>query len=83
MTLTGLTLAKAAPAARDLADHLAALTDEQLQSLAYGEHATIILEWEVPEWLAEAAYDEQDRRMDAMILAGTQTALTLARRLAA
>jgi hypothetical protein len=65
---TGLT---AAPAPRDLAAHLAALTAEQLQSLAYGEYATIVLDCDIPDWLAEAAYDEQDRRLALAIANGT------------
>ena len=32
-------------------------------SEAYGEHAPIPLLADIPDWLAEAAYDEQDRRM--------------------
>lgn len=31
--------------------------------LAYGEHAPIPLLADIPAWLAEAAYDEHDRRM--------------------
>ncbi|CAN5168099.1 hypothetical protein BH09PSE1_BH09PSE1_09300 [soil metagenome] len=52
-------LALAAPAA--LA-RLRTATDEQLTSLAYGETAPVPLLADVPAWLAEAAYDELDRR---------------------
>lgn len=74
--LTPLAASGNAPAKRDLAAHLAALTDEQLQSLAYGEHANVVLDCEVPDWLADAAYDEQDRRMEAMLAAGTHPAFS-------
>jgi hypothetical protein len=47
----------------NLAEALSACTDDELASLAYGEHAPIPLLADVPAWLAEAAYDEQDRRM--------------------
>lgn len=47
----------------NLAEALAGCTDDELASLAYGEHAPIPLMADVPAWLAEAAYDEQDRRM--------------------
>jgi hypothetical protein len=47
----------------NLAEALAVLTDEELVSLAYGEHAPIPLLADIPAWLAEAAYDEHDRRM--------------------
>ena len=46
-----------------LAEALAACTDDELLSLAYGEHAPIPLLADVPAWLAEAAYDEHDQRM--------------------
>jgi hypothetical protein len=69
--LTILAASGNAPAKRDLAAHLAALTDGQLQSLVYGEHAEVVLDCEVPLWLADAAYDEQDRRMEAKIANGT------------
>lgn len=72
---TALTISQTTiPARRDLAAHLAALTDGQMQSLAYGEHANVVLEAEIPDWLAEAAYDEQDRRMMAKLAAGTHPA---------
>jgi hypothetical protein len=74
--LTILAASGNAPAKRDLAAHLAALTDGQLQSLAYGEHANEVLDCEIPDWLAEAAYDEQDRRMMAMLAAGTHPAFS-------
>lgn len=75
MTTTALALVTAATLAkRTLAEHLAALTDGQLQSLAYGEHAEVVLDCEIPDWLAEAAYDEQDRRMVAALASGTHPA---------
>ena len=42
---------------------LASCTDDQLVSLAHGEHAPTPLLADVPSWLAEGAYDEIDRRM--------------------
>lgn len=72
---TALALIPSAPLAkRDLAAHLAALTDGQIQSLAYGENAEVVLDCEIPDWLAEAAYDEGDRRMNAKLAAGTHPA---------
>ena len=50
----------------NLAQALAVLTDDELVSLAYGEHAPTPLLADVPAWLAEAAYDELDRRMMAV-----------------
>jgi hypothetical protein len=47
----------------NLAQALAACTDEQLVQLAYGEHAPIPLLADIPAWLTEAAYDEHDRRI--------------------
>lgn len=47
----------------NLSEALAACTDDELVSLAYGEHAPTPLLADVPAWLAEAAYDEHDRRM--------------------
>ncbi len=46
----------------NLADALAACTDDQLLSLAYGEFAPTPLLADVPEWLADAAYNEHHRR---------------------
>jgi len=71
LSITAITAPTTALAKRDLAAHLAALTDGQLQSLVYGEHAEVVLDCEVPFWLADAAYDEQDRRMEAKIANGT------------
>ena len=48
---------------RNLSDALAALTDCELLSLAYGEFAPIPLLADVPAWLAEAAYVEHDKRV--------------------
>lgn len=50
----------------NLDEALAALTNDELVSLAYGEHAPTPLLADIPAWLAEAAYDESDRRMAAV-----------------
>lgn len=80
-SLTIFAASGSVPAKRDLASHLAshlaALTDGQLQSLAYGEYANEVLDCDVPAWLAEAAYDEQDRRLEVRLSAGTLPRLVL------
>jgi hypothetical protein len=46
----------------NLADALAGLDDDALLSLAYGEFAPTPLLADVPQWLADAAYNEHHRR---------------------